>query len=232
MFKGEPLGPHNFVLLGREIAGVELFRVGSSVEQGIYYFWYHAGDRAGAWYGKHELAGAPGGKFLPLDPNQLLTLLGICELPGDFLTLPAVTLRMSKDPYAYILGWIDRQPVSGRIGLRREVWLNWEDGKSPRPFRVDFYDVNGRAVMTARLGKYAPIPDSGGAVMPTDIEIEAIAWPGEERLNPLKRMHIVLSNMTTDENKGEPEACLFDPQVPVDKRYNIDEGVNAAGGAK
>ena len=72
-----PNGPHDFVLIGRETAAVELFRMGSSTNQGLYYFWYKFGDDAGAWYGRLALAGAPGVREMPIDPMQLLGVLGI-----------------------------------------------------------------------------------------------------------------------------------------------------------
>jgi hypothetical protein len=205
LFKGKDhLGPHDFVLVGREVAGVELFRIGSSTSQGVYYFWYTFGEESAAFWGRHALAGAPKLEGLPLDPGQLLAVLGVVQVPDDQGPLPAAAMRMSTDPCAYVMTYIDRQPLSGRIGMRRDVFFRWSDDEPARPFRVDFLSPEGRRVLTARLGEYAAVapgpdePDTGPRpVMPTDIVLEPISWPGDEKPNPLRRVHIVLSEMTT-----------------------------------
>lgn len=232
LFKGDdPLGPHDFVLVGREIAGVELFRVGSSTAQGVYYFWYTFGDQAAAFWGRHALAGAPKLEGLPLDPGQLLAVLGVVQVPGDRGPLPAAAMRMSTDPCAYVLTYIDRQPLSNRIGLRRDVYYRWSDEQPARPFRVDFLSPEGRRVLTARLDDYAEIapgPDEPvegpRPMMPTDIVLEPVAWPGEDKPNPLRRVHIVLSEMTTDPDRGMREACDFDP--PTANIHQVDAGLS------
>jgi hypothetical protein len=234
LFKGaNKLGPHDFVLVGREIAGVELFRLGSSTEQGIYYFWYHVGDASCAWWGRHENAGAPGQTDIPIDPNQLLGVLGICQMPDDFTALPTVTLSMSRKPCAYVLTYIDRQAGTGRIGARREVYFQWDNKKLRRPFLIKFFAPDGRRVMTARLRDYKPIKvEDGGReteiapAMATDIEIEVIKWPGEETDNSVRRVHLVLTGMTTEE-KGRREACTFRP--PPGEVIQLDEGLERRG---
>ncbi|MBS3733812.1 MAG: hypothetical protein KGY99_02690 [Phycisphaerae bacterium] len=171
----DPLGPHDFVLSGRELAGVELFRIGSSTAQGIYYCWYQLGDNAGAFWGRHEYAGAPGIEALPIDPNQLLAVLGICAVPDDLTALPAVAMTLQSDPCAYVLTYVDRRPVSGRIDFRRKVYFRWADEQPRRPFRVDLLSPDGRCVLTARLSRYRPIagPSDAGN---TDGALDPDAW--------------------------------------------------------
>jgi len=205
LIKGDdPDGPHDFLLRGLE-AGSELFRVGSSATDGVYYFAYRFGEGAGAWFGRHDLAGAPGIAELPIDPNQLLSVLGIVALPADFTRLPTVVMTMRTGPCAYVLSYLDRQPITGRILFRREVFFRWSDREQRRPFRVNLFDADGRGVMTAELKTYRTInvpgsPADRQPIMPTDIEIH---WPEKK-----SRVHIVLSEMTA-EPRGTREACRF-----------------------
>lgn len=234
LFKGPgKLGPHDFVIVGQEIAGVELFRVGASTEQGIYYFWYNLGGNSGAWWGRCDRAGAPGIKQLPIDPNQLLAVLGICEMPDDLTSLPSVALTISTSPCAYVLSYLDRQPVTGRVGFRREVYFHWDDKELRRPFLINFIAPDGRRVMSATLKDYKPIELHGAGqelkaapVMPTDIEIQTIAWPDDAGHTPVRRIHLVLTDITT-QDKALREACRFNP--PPGELIQVDAGVELPG---
>jgi len=223
------LGPHDFVLLGRESAAVELFRVGSSTRQGVYYFWHQIGKKGGAWYGKHERAGAPGVGNLPLDPLQLLSVLAICPLPDDRTDLPAVVMGMQNTPRdcAYVVTVIDRQAVTGHVLARREVFFRWSEDAPPRPYKVNLLDTVGRRVMTAYLSEYEAIdvsdlddPPESDPLLPTRIEIVANPVPGVKTF--IRRIRLKLSEMTA-EDKWDPEACAFRPPpgvspVQVDRR--------------
>lgn len=218
---GKPNGPHDFVLIGRETAAVELFRAGASTAQGLYYFWYRFGDRAGAWYGRLALAGAPGVKHMPIDPMQLLGILGITPLPTEPGKLPAVALSMNNTPgqCAYVVTVLDRQPVSNRVLFKREIILPWTGKEPPPPTRVNIFDDAGRRVMTAALADYKPIdvssldkPPAKSPVMPTDIDITCSDVPGVPRL--IRKIHLRLSEMTV-EDKWLPEAVDFKPPTGV-----------------
>jgi len=223
------LGPQDFVLIGRETASLELFRVGCNVDEGVYYLWYRFRQHGQAWVGRNELAGAPGVQGLPLDPNQLLAVLSVCELPDDYTDAPTVAMTMDTDPQrcAYVLTYIDRQPITRRLGFRREIYFHWGPDKKPpflsgdvdkkqrRPFMVKFFDNRGRRIMTAMLDKYKPIrlaedAPKGAAppVMPTDIRID---WP--EKNNSV---HLVLSDMTAERIGNPKKATRFDAYVPPD----------------
>jgi len=226
-----PDGPHDFVLLGREMAAVELFRLGSSTAQGLYYFRYKFGDRAGAWYARLALAGAPGVKHMPIDPMQLLGILGITPLPDEPGKLPAVALSMNNTPgqCAYVVTVLDRQPVSNRVLFKREIVLPWTGKEPPLPTRVNIFDDTGRRVMTAALADYKPIdvsslddPPAKSPVMPTDIDITCSDAPGVPRL--IRKIHLRLSEMTV-EDKWLPEAVDFQPPtgvVPVPTDAGVD----------
>jgi hypothetical protein len=218
----DALGPHDFVLIGRATGATELFRLGNSAREGVYYLWYGFGDRRGAMWGSDALAGAPG-VDMPIDPMQLLSVLNITELPEDFTTLPAVVLTLSERPWAYVLTLVDRQPVTGEILCRREVFCPWDDRQPPRPNRVDLFDASGQCVMTARMKDYKPIgvQASGAAPqMPTDIEI---TWPGKR-----SSLHLTLSEMTTQATWDRAQV-LFRPHLPAgispDQVIQVDKDV-------
>jgi len=246
LFKNDDrLGPQDFLLVGRE-AGVELFRVGCSTADGVYYFWQGFGKSPTLYWGRNNLAGAPGVAGPPVDPLQILAVLGICEFPDDLTQLPAVALSMNTEPgeYAYVVTYLDRQPVSDRILFRREVYFNWDDDKKPRPFRVQFFDGEGMRVLTAELNDYQPIErvfpedrrsDRDVAAdlakpapeMPTDIRIR---WPGTAA-----GIHIVLSEMRIDKaGGGMLEACLLWDKLPphIAEHHQVDRDVEYGAGTR
>lgn len=209
--KGDRSGPDDFALIGRETAAMELFRVGISRDEGAYYFWYSLGDEAAAYWGHTDLAGAPGLRMLAMNPQDLLTALGVSDLPADPTDLPAVVLQMDRTPghYAYVLQHIDRQPVTGQILLRREIHVRWSDTQARRPFLMRFFDADGECVMTADLADYQTFPsaddDEPPVVMPTNIRI---TWPISGA-----GIHLALSEMTVDD-KWDRAACRFRDHLP------------------
>ncbi len=180
---GTPTGPHNFALSGREL-GQTVFRMGTSLQEGIYYLWYRLGERTGGWIGRLSLAGAPGVSGLAIDPTQVVAALGVLEFSEDLTRLPVEGLRVRFDREAYVREWkarggvapdpcepvgfessayvltsIDRQPISGHVVFRRETWFNWSpDPNTPRrAFLVKVLDRRGWAVMTARLARWRAV---------------------------------------------------------------------------
>ena len=219
------------MLIGRTVGATELFRLGNSAQEGVYYLWYSFGDHRRALWGRDALAGAAGAD-MPIDPMQILSVLNITPLPADFAALPTAVLTFSDGPpWSYVLTVIDRQPVTGEILCRREVRCTWDDRKQPLPYRVDLFDAAGRRVMTAELGDYQPIraPDAAGPPprMPTDI---TMTWP-EKR----SRIHLVLSEMTTEATWDRTQA-LFEAHRPggltPDQILQVDQELDTRGKAK
>jgi len=205
----DPPGGTDFVLVGRESLAVELFRVGSSASEGKYYLWYQLGGTGRAWWGRLELAGAPGIGEIAIDPNQLLSVLAVCPLPQDFTELPTVLMRMSKNPCAYVLTCVDRQARTGRIIATREIYFNWDDSGLRRPFMIKLLSPEGEHVMTAKLDKYRQIdtdpPETPAPLMPTDIRID---WPAKGN-----KVHLVLSDLTTADT-WDVSYCRFAEELP------------------
>ena len=208
----DPLGPHHFVLIVREMAGVELFRLGVSPDEGLYYFWYNFGDESAAYVGRSDLAGAPGTRTLAVDPNDLLSVLGVCELPRDFAGLPTVALTMDRTPgdCAYVLNCISHQPVSNQVLITRQMRFRWSTTEPRELMTVRFRDANGVETMTADMSDYRAVHagEDGfiAAMMPTRIRI---TWPESD-----SEIRIVLSEMTTDD-KWDPAICRFRDHLPV-----------------
>lgn len=247
------LGAQNFVLLGREL-GSEIFRVGVCAmgdprdANDLYYCWYRFGDSSAALYGRNGSAGLA--DTLPLDAHDLLSVLGIMELPEAFAETPTVTLTTDPTPghCAYILSYLDRQrslaapggaegddSATGPLIQRREMHFAWAKDAPARPFLIHFYDRHGRRVMTAHLKNYKPVavedmpePAGGPPVVATDIEIE---WPQKD-----SRIHILLSDMTTKEKVIVPDSFEFRlnlPQgFPPGRIVNVDERPSLEGGTR
>jgi len=231
LFKNEDnkLGPHDFVLIGRE-TGVDVFRLGCSVADDMYYFWFGMGEDSTLVWGRISLAGAPGVKGLPIDPLQVPAVLGICELPDDLTQPPLVTQTMNVTPgeCAYVLTYVDRQPITNRLLARREVYFRWSDCKPRRPFMVKLFDNRGVRVMTAEMADYAPVRLDGddeneatGPIMPTDIRI---SWPGQGT-----SVRIVLDKM--NDYKGMRAGCAWPKDKPVKKIIQVDRDIEVLKGA-
>lgn len=212
-------GPYDFVLIGKE-GPQEIFRLGSSIEQNKYYLRYQYGDKGHLWVGRLDLAGAPGVK-IPIDPNQLASVLCVTELPNDLSQIPTVGLTLDNTPcaYKYVLTYIDRQPVSKKLMLRREMLYTWSDKVPPdHPFQINLLDSTGKRVMIATLKDYKPIGVGEGQkapVMPTDIDI---TWPGTGN-----RIHLVLSDMTV--SRGDPSLASPLDETPGLETTFVDEDV-------
>ncbi len=229
MLLGKPDAPDgqvDFVLQGSH-ASVPVFQLGSSADQGLYYFWYRYGDQAAALWGRNEFGGAPGIDALPIDPNDLLSVLSVCELPADFTSIPTVTMSMETAPgkCAYVLSYIDRQPVTGSLISSRQIFFDWSDAKDRRAFAVNFYDADGMEVMKAKLKDYKQI-DTGAntpnpPIMPTDIRID---WPQRN-----SHLRVRLSEMTTLPTGDPAKAARFDPPVAADKIIQIDRYLETGG---
>ncbi len=221
----EALGPHDFVLIGRAAGATELFRLGNSASEGVYYLWYSFGDHRRALWGHDALAGASGAA-MPIDPMQILSVLNIAPLPADFAALPTAVLTLSDGaPWSYVLTVIDREALTGEILCRRQVRCLWDDREEPLPYRMDLFDAAGQRAMTAQLRDYQAIrtAEADGVTprMPTDI---TIAWPQKR-----SRIHLVLSEMTT-EPTWDRQQMLFEahrpPGLTADQIVQVDVGVS------
>ena len=222
--KGDkPTGPHDFCLIGKE-GPKEIFRAGISTREKLYYFWLDMGDTGAAWVGRNALAGSPQAALrFPLDPHQLVSLLTVTPLPASQTDIPAVALTFSSDPCAYVLTYIDRQPVTGRILFKRQMYFRWAEDQPRRPFHVKFLAPDGQIVLEADLSDYRPVelldvddePDSP-VEMATDIRVR---WTRREGAG-ISAIRIRLADMTTAD-KWDPIACDFWDALPASLRKSV-----------
>jgi hypothetical protein len=243
------LGPQDFFLLLKE-AGQPLGRVGISTADGAYYMWFALGKMRQCRWGRLALAGASGLADLPIDPVQLLGVLGVCELPADLTRPPIVAQSYRSKPCAYVLTYIDRQPVTNKLLAKREMYFDRSETKAfgqsastprpCRPFRVRIFDDRGRAVLTAEMSGYQPI--AGGPksdtndppVMPTRLTLK---WEDSG-----SRLRLTLADMTMKQKIDESdlnEAFRFWDLLPedlkaqavqIDASYRLDN--SETGGPK
>jgi hypothetical protein len=208
-------GQADFILQIKEL-GNRIGQLGTSTAEGVYYFWLNLGQRKICRWGLLTLAGAPETKTaLPIDPTELLAVLGICQLPAGQKQPPFMGQRISFDPPAYVLTFVERETLTGKYKFRREVYFHWSQTKPRRPFMVKVFNDLGLAVLTATMKNYQPVAGDTGrdekspAMMPTDITIK---W-----LQTGSRLRLVLSDMTSRE-KFDPDVFLLKYAIPQPMR--------------
>ncbi|MBS3821802.1 MAG: hypothetical protein KGY81_08585, partial [Phycisphaerae bacterium] len=231
----EPQAPPNLILQIKE-AGQEVGRVGISTHDNVYYMWLNLGEKRQVLYGQLDLAGCPTAGDIPIDPTQLPAALGIMPLSPD-----RTFQTYSTDPCAYVMGVTDRQPVTGRLLLKRDMYLdrradvirnkkgtlkdpraNWDvvdaDGRGlryrpPRLMLTDIYAPDGRLVLTARTSDYKPVElaDVKDSGETPPVIPTDIHLTWHETGS---EMHIGLSGMTTAD-KLVPEAYYFWDRLPA-----------------
>jgi hypothetical protein len=165
---------------------------------------------------------------MPVDPTQLVEVLGVTELPDRPGTLPAAAMTLQTDPCAYVVCCLKPQPVSGRMRIWRKVYFRWSDDQPRRPYLVELFDADGRLRVVAHLAAYAAIAADGQEanppVMPTDIRL---TWPAIRDVQPGGSIHLVLSEMsaTRDFDASVLRFALPAgvPATPVDSSYGPSE---------
>lgn len=211
LFKNGAAGPHDFVLIGKENIA-EIFRLGSSTDEGVYYLWFKAGGHEGAWIGSLGDAATPQGSDLALNPAEFLSVLGIVELPKSVLpTMKTDDNPWRKDHYYKLT---DALPTG-----KREMYFDWpKNVAAPRPLnKVILYDKANHPIMTAKLSKYQTIADANGARMPTEIVID---WHGAKGTTTLA---MAISEMTAAPKPERSIVTLGDhmPDIAPDKINHI-----------
>ena len=213
---GNSSEPVDFVIIGREMT--ELFRVGTDSASGMYYCWVNLGNQGRAWFGRMKYAGAPGVAGIPIDPMQLVEILGITKLPAVRAgEMPAVVMTLQNTPgdCAYVVRYLKPQPVSGHLKIWREVYFRWSDTEPRRPYQIKLYDADGICRVVAKVADYKPVAtdtDGDGPIMPTDIRI---TWPAIKDVQPASSLHMKLSEMTTTKQVNQ-KAFDFRSHLPTE----------------
>ena len=217
----------DFKLILKE-AGKTVAQVGTSSNDRVYYMWQTLSNKIPSYFGELKYAGAPNVNKLPIDPIQLMSILCINELPADLTRAPFVTQRISSKPCAYVLTYIDRQPVTNKFIARREIYFQRAVTVNPdgnevelpcRPFMVKIFDQKGFEVFTAKMSKYKPITledvddeNQPYPVMPTNIEMKCNITGTWLKLN--------IKHLTTGE-EFDSDAYDFWDIMPAKAKANL-----------
>ncbi len=211
-----PYGPQDFILRAKEVTE-ELFRLGVDAVNAEWYVWAKPPNRESfARWGRLADLHRPGWESPPVDPSQLLSVLGV--LPWRFDaegTHQAVAYTASTKPCVYKLLFVaPRKPAGAGMYVQREVWLDRHEG-AHRPEKVLLFDPAGQIVMEADLGDYQKIEAAGDEadwpVMPTDIRI---AWP-QAPSDSIRSIRLRLHGQTT-ENPTRDAAYRRQVAIPRD----------------
>ena len=211
----DPLGPHYFMLRGKEI-DQEVFRLGIDADAGLFYYWVDIpGGESFARYGPLEALHGLDGEGLPMDPVQLLDALGVLPWPTDLDAPSQVVLRTPEKPCVYEMLTVARRDAWDGWYLARQTLIDRRD-ESRQPCRTMLYDRQGRIAMTAELEDYEPVAVPDDVLVPPEVPTDIrITWPDSE---PIRSIRLRLGGMTTgteDEPVPPPAAFRFRPPATI-----------------
>ncbi|NQU76544.1 MAG: hypothetical protein HQ546_09560 [Planctomycetes bacterium] len=226
-----PFGPHDFMLRGKAV-GREFFRLGIDARAGEYYFWLDASDggdneneNAFARWGRIDELNRMGYETLPIDPTQLLNVLGIVPWPWDANRPWQVVYTPILQPCVYDLLFADVAAGADGPFARSRVWLDRYEGPH-RPLRMWLYDRQGRYAMEAELRQFRTIETgddkASWPVMPTDI---LIRWPFSDTIGSIR---LRISGQTVTKSTAE---AAFRKEIPPHIRDARQLGPASGGGA-
>jgi len=226
----DPLGPHYFMLRGKEI-DQEVFRLGIDADAGLFYYWVNVpnGESFARW-GPLEALHTIDGEGIPMDPTQLLNALGVVAWPTDPDAAAHVVLRTPEKPCVYEMLTVARRDAWGGWYLARETLIDRRD-EERHPHKTMLYDRQGRIAMTADLDAYEPVATgdepAGRPEVPTDIRL---TWVDSE---PIRSIRLRLSGMTTgsaDQPVPPPRAFRLDVPPTIRDARPLGETSGPIGG--
>jgi hypothetical protein len=207
----DPFGPQDFLLRGKAF-DQEFFQLGVDGGAGEHYFWLAPPEGRGKPYGRWgRIAdlGRPVYESLPVDPTQLLELLGVLAWRDRSDGFSLTICTPMEAPCVYDLMFVSGLP-GGRLSARK-VWLDRRD-KLNRPTRVWLYDPEGECVLSADLGRYETVatdaPKAEWPVIPTDISIHLQAKEG------IRAIRLRLSDATVETAKQPIPEAAFHKRIP------------------
>ena len=203
-----------------------LFEIGSTEDRYWVTMWPPNARSTMTW-GEYRNLGKPCVDVtnVPIRPDLVLEVLGVGTVNTNFLEPPAPTMRFNNvvrldaaggEVGAYMFVW--NVPAGDRWVAQREIWY---DRVTKLPWRVSLYDVNGRAVVQARLSGHEPVelPD-----------VPAGRWPRVARQYELffpdtgSRMTFRLFDVAPERRGVPTRRGISFPQDPkVDEVIQLDE---------
>jgi hypothetical protein len=213
----DPAGAPNFLLKVSEPGGYTVFAMGNSLADGMFHLWYRQNEPK-AWIGRTQMAGAAG-TGLPIDPLLLANVFTIKPLP-ELTALPTVVQRIQTQcKCAYVLTYVDRRPLSGKILARSEYVFPWKTKGPGKLETIRFLDPVGMTAMEARIGDYRSI-DTSEMEQPPEVppvlahRIQLTAFDPKTR-NRSMTLEIHLENASTKAVLYSA-ACRLENAVPSD----------------
>ena len=206
--------PRELLLQGKHDLAGKIFEIGSTDEV----FWFTVyGKQDERYWGHYRNLGKPCMQEMPVRPDLIGEVLGISEIPTDFLTAPFPTMRFNHDQCAYMITWNARLP--DRFYAQKEIWY---DHKTYLPVKVIIYDFDGRVLVRANLSNHQPVEVQGAAkeTWPRIATNYSLMFPASKSTMTLK-----LSDMALLSKSGHPRAgtIVFKDDPEVSKVIQVDE---------
>ena len=172
----------DLLLRGRDSLGQAEFQLGSN-DQGYWYMLRAPGtDDVYSFveYGDPDAPVGQAGQAL-----DLLSVLGVYELPDELDQPPWPVCRGYDEPAYYVISFVERT-AEGSLRVRKDVWWN---RRSQQVDLIELFDEQGQRYLSAALDDYKKI---GAAELATRIEI---VW-FEEKLTLQLKLKDVQINST------------------------------------
>jgi len=206
--------PRELLLRGRHDLAGKIFEIGSTDEV----FWFTVyGKQDERYWGYYRNLGKPCMQEMPVRPDLIGEVLGISDIPMDFLNAPFPTMRFNHDQCAYMITWNARLP--DRFYSQKEIWYDY---KTYLPVKVVIYDFDGRVLVRANLSNHRPVEVQGAAqeTWPRIATIYSLMFPASKSTMTLK-----LSDMALLSKTGHPRAgtIVFKDDPEVSKVIQVDE---------
>jgi len=206
--------PRELLLRGRHDLAGRIFEIGST--QDVFWFTVYGKEDTRYW-GHYRNLGKPCMDEMPVRPDLIGEVLGISDIPTNFLQPPFPTMRFNHDQCAYMITYIGQLPT--QFYAQKEIWYDY---KTYLPVKVVLYDFNGRVVARANLSKHQPVevqnqPKEKWPRIATSYNL----WFPETK----STMNLKLSDMALVNVNGHPRAgsIVFKDDAEVSKVIQVDE---------
>lgn len=179
--------PTDLLLKGGDSFGAADFQLGSN-SQGYWYMLDTPGnDPVHEYVAYGQDSSDQAGQAL-----DLLSVLGVYELPDKLDQQPWPIVRGYNDPAYYVISYVERTDA-GTLRARKDVWWN---RRSQRVDRINLFDQRGDVYLSAHLDDYRSFD---GPELATRIKI---TWFEEELTLDLKLKDVIINSpdKVTDKN--------------------------------
>ncbi len=153
--------PEDFWLRLNDAAFGEVLTLGTNPDQ----YWLIVKPSVDTmWWGRTQYIGTACAGQMPIDPTLVAQVLGVGQIPTNFLDEPVPILRFNNDEGVYAVSWNVR--LANGWAAQREVWY---DHETKLPVRVLLYGDKGRVLLRANLGGHQSVKTDKGPDVPGKI---------------------------------------------------------------